>query len=398
VFFQQLSLVSLLANFIAIPVVAMVVVPIALLALLLWLGGMVQAAMILFKLADALLSTLWLLLEKLSDMPLAIWISGAPPAWALLLSLFAVGVMLKTDLGKIRHLAALGLLPLFLQLPDRWPVGRFEVQVLDVGQGLAIIVQTAGHTLLYDAGARYDTGFDSGSAIILPFLRQQHIRHLDVAVISHDNLDHYGGMAATLKEVSAAKRYSAAGFYSHSAPCQRGQSWNWDGVQFAFLNPLSRSGSAENNASCVLKVSSRYGSVLLPGDIERATEKRLISDNPAAIRDIDVLISPHHGSKTSSTEHFIEVLNPQLAVVSAGYLNRFNHPSAKVVARYEKYNSEVMNTASSGWIKLSFEDAGIDAQAWRTVFRRYWLEKVGGVEPRNIKIKARPTRQRTERL
>jgi len=395
VFFQQLSLVSLLANFIAIPVVAMLVVPIVLLALLLWLSGMAPTAITLFTLADSLLSVLWLLLEGLSGMPLAIWISGAPPAWALLLSLLAAGLMLKTDLGKIRYLAVLGLLPLFLQLPERWPGGRFVVQILDVGQGLSVVVQTAGHTLLYDAGARYDTGFDSGSAVIIPFLRQWHIRDLDVAVISHDNLDHYGGMEATLEEIPATKRYSAAGFYTGSTPCQRGQNWIWNGVQFAFLNPPSPSGKADNNASCVLKISSRYGSILLPGDIERATEQLLIAKERTAIRNIDVLISPHHGSKTSSTEEFIKALNPRLVVVSAGYLNRFNHPSPKVVTRYKKYGSEMLNTTNNGWIRLNFEDAGIEAQGWRAVFRRYWLETVAGVEPRTIRIKTRPAKQRS---
>jgi len=390
VFFQQVSLVSLMANFVAIPVVAMAVVPIILLALLLWLSHIEQAAFMLFMLADTLLSLLWQMLETLSDLPLSIWVSGAPSTWALLLSLISVGLMLKADLGRMRHFAALGLLPLFLRLPESWPDGRYEVQILDVGQGLSMVIQTAGHSLLYDAGARYDSGFDSGTAIVIPFLRQQHIRRLDVAVISHDNLDHYGGMPKTLQEITAQDRYSAAGFYPQSEPCQQGQSWNWDGVQFAFLNPPSQSEKADNNASCVLKISSRYGSILLPGDIEREAEKQLLVSERTEISNIDVLLSPHHGSKTSSTKEFLSALNPQLVIISAGYLNRFNHPSPKIVARYENHNSEVLNTSNSGWIRLSFEDAGIDAQAWRAVFRRYWLETVGGVEPHNILIKPRP--------
>lgn len=394
-FFQQISLVSLAANFVAIPVVAMTVVPIILLALLLWLSNMEQAADMLFKLADSLLSLLWKALESLSDLPLSIWISAAPPTWVLLLSLLAVGLMLKTDLGKIRHFAALGLLPLFLQLPVNWPEGRFEVQILDVGQGLSLVVQTATHRLIYDAGAHYDSGFDNGTAVVIPFLRQQHIRALDVAVISHDNLDHYGGMAAVLEEMPTRVRYSSSGFYAQSRPCRRGQSWNWDGVQFDFLNSLSEHGKADNNDSCVLKISSRYGSILLPGDIERKAEKQLLVSMPAEIRNIDVLISPHHGSKTSSTEEFLKQLNPQLVVVSAGYLNRFNHPSPRVVERYKAFSSAMINTSSSGSIRLRFAEAGIDVQAWRTVFRRYWLESVANVKPHTMQTRHRQTARNT---
>jgi len=373
-FFQQVSLVGLLANFIAIPVIASLVVPLVLLALFCLFVGLQALSAQLLMLADTLLGWLWPLLEWLSGLPFAIWVSPAPAIWVVMLCAAGTMIMLRVGSGKIRFLGALCFLPLLISPRALLEEGAFRLHVLDVGQGLAVVVETQQHAVLYDAGIKYPSGFDAGSAIVVPFLRQQGITGLDGVVASHDNLDHVGGMGSVLRNHPQARRYSSAGFYDRSEPCIAGVKWQWDGVRFSFVYPEPGNSGTDNNDSCVLKIESRFGSALLTGDIEREAEKRLIERAPVSLRGIDVLVVPHHGSKTSSTEGFIRLLNPTLAIVSAGYLNRFKHPHANILKRYAAHDIRVLNTASSGWIKLEFDQQGVTATPWREVYKRYWLE------------------------
>jgi len=192
-------------------------------------------------------------------------------------------------------------------------------------------------------------------------------------IVSHDNLDHVGGMDSVLVNHPSARRYSSAGFYSDSEPCVAGISWQWDGVSFRFLHPAPGNKGTDNNDSCVLKVESRFGSALLTGDIERETEQKLLRHVEDALHGVGVLLVPHHGSKTSSTEAFISAVNPGLAVFSAGYLNRFKHPHREVIDRYVAHNTRLLNTAGSGWIKIDIDQQGVYATPWRSVYKRYWL-------------------------
>ena len=372
-FFQQVSLVSLLANFVAIPVIASLVVPLVLLALVCLFIGLPALSAQIFILADSLLGWLWVPLECLSGLPFSIWRPAMPAVWAVLCCAIGTVILLRARFGKARFVGALGFLSLFMFYKAPIEEGAFRMHVLDVGQGLSVVVETRQHSLLYDAGVKYRSGFDMGDAVINPFLRQQNITNLAAVVASHDNLDHVGGMPSVLAKHPVAKRYSSAGFYAASEPCAGGSGWLWDSVRFSFLLPEPGNLGTDNNDSCVLKIESNFGSALLTGDIEREAEDALLNVALDQIRGVDVLLVPHHGSRTSSTENFIQTIHPDLAVVSAGYLNRFKHPHPQVVKRYAAHKIPLLNTASSGWISIDFDQQGVNATAWRSVYKRYWL-------------------------
>lgn len=371
--FQQASLVSLPANIVAIPVVALLVVPLVLLGLIALILQIQFVAAGLLELADGLLVWLWKLLQFMSDSPFAVANLPVPQPWELVVAAAGFAVIFISAIGRARWLGLFGLLPLLLESEMTVHPGDYQLEVLDVGQGLAVVVRTRDHTLLYDAGVRYPSGFDAGSAIVLPFLRQQGIRKIHAVVASHDNIDHSGGLRAVLSEFPSAQRYSSAAFYPDSRACYAGQQWEWDGVIFSFLHPEAENSRAGNNQSCVLKIQGRYGSGLLSGDIERETEQQLLTKSTDKISDIDVLLVPHHGSRTSSTAAFINRVNPALAVVSAAYLNRFGHPHSMVVKRYSGRSIPFLNTADSGWINIRVAAEGIRATPYRAVFQRYWL-------------------------
>jgi competence protein ComEC len=293
--------------------------------------------------------------------------------WAIWFCAVGVVILLSSGLGRTRFFGLLGFLPLLVVPAPLMQEGAFTLHVLDVGQGLAVIAQTRHHAILYDAGVKYPSGFDVGSAIVVPFLRQQQITRLNAVVASHDNLDHVGGMPSVLSVYPAKRRYSSAGFYAGSEPCAAGASWQWDEVRFSFLYPAPGNAGTDNNDSCVLKIESRFGSALLTGDIEREAERRLLEKAKASMHGVDVLLVPHHGSRTSSTEEFIQSIDPALAIISAGYLNRFKHPHPQVVKRYAAHNVRLLNTADSGWIKINFDQQGVNAISWREIYKRYWL-------------------------
>lgn len=374
-FFQQFSVVSLFANYLAIPVIGMLSVPLILLAILCIALGWVSAASALLTLANALIELIWPLLEGMADWPFSIWLDAAPPLWAVAVAILGAVTLLAAKSTNLRVLGLIGLMPLFL--PNHTEPGRdsFEVWVVDVGQGLAVLVQTGQHALLYDGGIKYDAGFDSGREIILPLMRQRGIHKLDVVIASHQNIDHYGGLGAVLDENTDALRYSSAAFYADSLPCERGVNWQWEGVDFEFLHPLPNNPGSDNNDSCVLKISSRFGSILLTGDIERKAEKALLARTTQGQLQADVILAPHHGSRTSSGAVFIDRVQPKLVVISAGYLNRFKHPHELVVQRYIQAQTRVLNTATSGAVQIKFDESGVVTKPWRRQLHRYWLSR-----------------------
>ena len=385
-FFQQISLISMPANFLAIPLMAILVVPLVLLSLILLTIKLPLLAGWMLLAADTLLGVLWPILVTLSELSMSIVSAPAPSGWRLIVSLLCAFSLIIPRLGRLRILALPGMLLLFIPQHQAISADSLKVHLLDVGQGLAVVVQTKTHSLIYDAGIHYADGFDAGHAIVIPFLKQQRIKQLDMAVISHNNLDHYGGMASVLEQYPTQHLYSSAGFYTRSKACHKGQSWEWDGVQFSFVHPGNSNTDDDNNASCVLKINSRFGSILLSGDIEQQAETALVQGSSAEIRAIDVLLAPHHGSKTSSSPAFLEALNPQLVLISSGYLNRFKHPHPKVMARYKSRDILTLNTAESGWISLVFNSDGIAAQPWREIYRRYWLQDVNNSTPTAIHL------------
>jgi competence protein ComEC len=255
------------------------------------------------------------------------------------------------------------------------------VTVLDVGQGLSVVVQTRHHTLIYDTGVSFDQGFSTGRAVVAPFLRRLGTSALDMLVISHSDNDHAGGAAGLLGEFLPTQLYvgevldlSAVlerGEIS-SEFCRSGETWVWDEVIFRFIHPGKQGESSNNNRSCVLQIQYADQSILLPGDIEAAVEHRLLN-NPQLAAPVTLLVAPHHGSKTSSSNDFVAGLNPANVVFSAGYRHHFGHPALPVTERYQRRGSKLWNTAESGALTFAWSDSGlISVTEARSQSRRYW--------------------------
>jgi competence protein ComEC len=376
VLFQQVSIVSPLANAFAIPVVSLVVVPLTLLGAVIPVDAFLLAA-------HQIMAWSMILLQGLSAMPDAVWQQHTPPLWTVPLAMLGMLWLLLPRGFPARWLGLPACLPMFLLLPIAPGQGELRVAVLDVGQGLAVVTQTAHHTLLYDAGPRYSADADSGSWIVMPFLRGAGISRLDGFIVSHDDVDHSGGALSVLDTVPVgwfASSLPAGHEILAEAPqsrrCFAGQTWQWDGVRFDMLHPTWESYGVEkfkdNYRGCVLKVSSANGNLLLPADIERDAEAELLKLQPDALP-TDVLVVPHHGSKTSSTEEFLHQVHPSIAIFTVGYRNRFGHPKPEVVQRYREMNSRLYRSDDDGAVLLNFTGAGIGISTWRQTLPRYWL-------------------------
>jgi len=362
------SVVGLVANLVAVPWVTAVVTPLALLGCVcspLW--GLAQQALQLL---------LWGL-QWMAQWPGATWSTAVAPVWAVLAGGLG-GVMCVGPWPPAWRCLGLPLLVpvLWWQVPGPAP-GRFELLALDVGQGTAVWLRTATHGLLYDAGPRYSPGSDAGERVLVPLLRAQGA-NLHTLMLSHRDTDHTGGAAVVLQAYpQATLRASWPGLDARvgraARPCLAGERWVWDGVRFEVLHPAATDvvPEARSNAlSCVLRVEDAQGHIaLLTGDIERDQERALLARG-AALR-ADFLLVPHHGSTTSSTEEFLRAVQPSVAVVQAGYRNRFGHPAQQVMARYAELDIAWVSTPECGAVHWSSaEPAHWTCQ--RTLDRRYW--------------------------
>lgn len=364
--FGQFSLVGLLANLVAVPWVTSVVTPLAMLGML-WSP--------LWRLAAWGVQTMNACLEWLSRLP---WAAFERPELPPPLALFALAGALLLVLRLPGRSRAWGLLlswPLLAWTPARPSMGQFELLAPDVGQGSAIVVRTARHTLVHDTGP----GQGSSSAaqrVLLPLLRAGGDR-LDVLVASHADLDHAGGLPELLRQHPRAELWASYDTQRTAGRtariCEAGQQWSWDGVAFEWLHPRTedyRAGLSDNALSCVLKVTSADGRVaLLTGDITLREEARLLRDHPGL--HADLLLAPHHGSSTSSSEAWLDGLHPGRVVIQSGHLNRFRHPAPDVLQRYRARGIGWTDSPACGaatW--RSGEPA--DIQCWRQSRSRYW--------------------------
>jgi competence protein ComEC len=383
IMFNQVSIVSPFASAIAIPLISFIVTPLAL------LGSFLSIDFVL-KFAYHALDICMMLLSWLNQLPDIVWQQHAAPLWTLLPAIVGVLWMLLPRGVPVRWLGYLGFLPMLLIAPQRPNMGDMKVTVLDVGQGLSVAVQTATHTLLYDAGGKYSEQADAASRIVLPFLRGEGVSKLDGFIVSHNDTDHSGGMPTMLAQMpvswlaSSLPESAERNNNIRHMRCFTGQRWVWDGVDFQIMHPefetYTDTALTDNNRSCVLKITSAAGSLLLAGDIERPAEAELIkqqkNNQDAIFLKSDVMIAPHHGSKTSSSVEFIDEVQPDLTVFTAGYLNRFRHPRPEIVKRYENAQSKMLRSDYHGAITLEFVadhlNAKVKATGWRKQNRRYW--------------------------
>ncbi|MFN6961621.1 MAG: DNA internalization-related competence protein ComEC/Rec2, partial [Rhodocyclaceae bacterium] len=354
--FQQFSLVSPLANAVAIPLVSLIITPLALLGSLPGFGWALA-------LAHALLVPLMDFLGWLAHLPGALWQQHAPPAWTVPVAVLGVIWLLMPRGFPVRWAGALLFLPLFLIAPERPGAGELQLTVLDVGQGQAVHLQTATHDLMFDAGPAFTAQSDAGGRIVVPYLRAIGVRRLDALIVSHDDRDHAGGVDSLLAAVPVA---------IEERHCVEGQGWEWDGVRFRILHPLATdyAGKRSSNAlCCVLKVESPYGSVLIPGDLEGKAEAEFLARHQDEAR-ADILVAPHHGGKKTSSPAFVAAVGAKHVIFSVGYRNRFGHPYPKVLARYA--TARIHRTDRDGAVTVKLGADGTALVHEREAGRRYW--------------------------
>ncbi|MGE5471491.1 MAG: DNA internalization-related competence protein ComEC/Rec2 [Bacteroidota bacterium] len=362
--FQQFSLVSPLANALAIPVISFIVTPLAL------LGAIIPWWPIL-ALAHAVMGWLMVFLEWCAGWP--VWQAPAPPLWAAVAAGLGVAICLLPRGMPGRLLGATLLLPALF-----WPVakpaaGEAWITILDVGQGLAAVVRSREHTLIYDPGPLYSAESDAGQRVVVPYLRSLGLNRVDMLLITHRDTDHSGGTASVRAALPVGEiRSSLSGIGGER--CLAGQRWNWDGVDFEMLHPspddYARDGKS-NHLSCVLRIAAGGRHLLLTSDIEAADEAALLGRDAGRLA-ADVLLVPHHGSKTSSTPAFVSAVGAQAAIIPVGYRNRFGHPKAAVLARYEESGIPLWRTDRDGAVLLTLGEAGVGISGWRKEHRRYW--------------------------
>lgn len=377
--FGQVSLISPVANLLAIPLMGIVLVPMCLFGALMQplipeLGGAV------LKAAAWLLAAFWPVLEWLAALPWAQWTHATPPAWTVLLALPGCVWLLAPRGLPGRWLGLCLLMPALTWAPARAADGAFHFALLDVGQGLAAVIETRNRVLVFDTGAKLGPSFDMGGAVVEPYLRQRGWDRLDTLVVSHGDNDHAGGADTLLTQFPAARLFTGVPeLFSQRRPlpCRHGQHWRWDGIDFDMLGPVEQA-EKENDNSCVLRVSGAGGSVLLTGDIELEGENRAVRQWGDRLRS-DVLVVPHHGSKSSSTSAFLDTVRPSLALYPAGDLNRFGFPHPRVVDRYRTLGIATLNTANSGALEIDFpaHRADITVTRYRLMTARYWQNPPG---------------------
>lgn len=372
--FNAFSLISPLANAFAIPLVSFAITPVTLLA-------MVLPAAPLLKLAHGLTDLMMIGLEWLASLPQAMWEQAAAPPGLVAAATAGMLWLLLPRGTPSRLAAALAVLPLLAWTPQRPQEGDFRLTVLDVGQGTAVHVQTARHDLIYDAGPAYGSRVDAGARVVVPYLRGQGVSRLDRLVVSHDDLDHSGGVPAVLGGVAVGEIVADAAPVQRWAPlhdgldrrCEAGLEWAWDGVVFAALGPREADvgETGGNDASCVLRIASVGGRVLLAGDIERAAEQWLVNTAGSALA-AEVVLVPHHGSGSSSSPAFVEATGADAAIFSVGRRNRYRHPHPTVLQRWSEAGAQVWRSDRDGAIVVQVGARGVDISAQRTADKRYW--------------------------
>lgn len=375
--FQQASLVSPLANLIAIPVVSFLVVPLVLFATFI-VSAMPDLAALMYSLSDMILTALWWFLAYLADTPFSEWYASKPGILTLCLASLGFVLLLTPKGWPAKYFGV------FLVIPLLWPNTHFpkqgyvEITLLDVGQGLAAVVQTKHHALVFDTGPKFSQSFDTGAAVVIPFIRQKSIKKLDMLILSHKDNDHRGGLGSIQREIEIVELLSSYGEKGSEA-CRAGHNWVWDGVLFEMLNPDgSSSYKNRNNTSCVLRVSAGNQSLLFSADIEIQAERQLVEHRYSQLKST-YLVAPHHGSKTSSSQTFLDAVNPDTILIPVGYKNRYRMPHPAVLKRYRDMHIPYIKTSQSGAISVLLGGLGDvgnvghkNTSQYRKNNQRYW--------------------------
>lgn len=372
--FGMTSLIAPFANFIAIPWVGFLVLPFCLLGTLcLAFSPLSLLGTFFLKMANGSLALLFPILHWMSEFKGATWVNATQPLWIILIAFVGVLLILLPKGFPGKNIGFIFLLPLFLVKPVMVEPNTARVTVLDVGQGLAVTVETQHHVLVFDTGPKLNPDFDTGDRVVVPFLATRGLNTIDTLVISHGDNDHAGGArsilnAMNVKTILTSEPKLFADY--NTTLCSAGQQWAWDGVLFEILHPTSVFTKKRNDHSCVLKVTAGTQSVLLTADIETKSEHSLMEQVPQKLPSTIILV-PHHGSRTSSSLEFIRAVNPEIAIIPVGYLNQYGHPKPDIVARYKEENIRILDTVNQGAISFTLNGGG-GVHAYRGEYQRYW--------------------------
>jgi competence protein ComEC len=362
---------SPLSNLVAVPLVTWGVVPLVLLGITLSLCGLPGAAPC-WRLAGHVWDFGWAGLSGLADLAPLWQLPHAPPASAVMLSMLGLAVLLLPLASTRWWLSPLLCASLWLSRPAVPAPGDFTLTVFDVGQGLSVLVRTRQHALLYDAGPMTRGGRDLGESVVVPNLRAAGVGRLDALVISHEDSDHAGGADSVLGAFDVARLVvsPSSDRGARATRCAEGMRWRWDDVEFEILHPAPADRGSKNQLSCVLRVAGNARSALLTGDIEAQAEAALRQRQPSLLA--DVLITPHHGSTTSSTAPFVAAVRPLHAIHSAAHGNRYGFPAPQVTARYAAVGSAQWTTGAVGAVRVEARGPVLTVSGWRATARRYW--------------------------
>lgn len=374
--FEQNPVLGPLANLVAVPWVSFVVVPLV-------LGGTfllgVSGFLGYWLLSGALLALdlLWWLLERIAALDFAVWYQVSPGPVAAACAFVGAAILLMPRGLPSRWVGLVWLAPALLQQPGQPKTGELWFTLLDVGQGLAAVARTAHHTLVFDTGPAYSERFDTGAAVLVPYLRHDGVERVDRLIVSHGDNDHIGGARSLIEQMPVRQVLSSVPerlAYAGAQRCRDGQTWTWDGVEFTILHPPPGEVASDNDGSCVLRIRAGDSALLLPGDIEAPAEARLLAAHRDALR-ASILVAPHHGSRTSSTAAFVEAVAPRYVLYPAGYRNRYRHPHPVVRARYRGHRVTELLSAEEGAIRFRLGAQISAAESFRESNRRYWHDR-----------------------
>jgi competence protein ComEC len=394
--FQQVSVVSPLANALAIPLVSLLVTPMALAAAALaWLPAPFDGLCTgLLGAAHALFDLLAWVLQGLVQWRWAALSFAAPPSWAIAIALVGVAWLLAPSGWPLRWLGLTWMLPLIAVPAERPREGELWLTALDIGQGMAVLVETPGRAILYDTGPRYSAHSDAGARLIAPYLRWRGIDRLDLMVVSHLDSDHSGGAAAVLRDLPVGEVWSSIG-PDHAAllgaatarRCQTGLEARFGALRLSVLHPEAGDYGrrlSTNALSCVVALEAGATRVLLTGDLPAREEAPLIAR--VSFAPVRVVSAPHHGSRNSSRAAFVAAVPAEWVLVQAGYRNRFGHPDPQVVARWRAAGAVVARTDHHGAVQWRFgADGSAQVLAARRTHARYWHNQpdAAGLPPRS---------------
>ena len=381
--FQRIAPLALPVNLVAVPLFSFVTVPFTLIGLVLG-DGSGPVGHTALTIAAHSIRLIEVLVARAAGLPF-VDLTIIEVRGFLGLAVFLPALMALLPKGwPGRHVALLAVAALLLQPPIRPPEDCVDTHVLDVGQGLATVLQTHRRTMVFDTGASFRGGGSVAELVIVPFLKSRGLRQIDWMIVSHADLDHSGGVAAlaeyaVIADIRAGEPLPESGLTA--TPCKAGQSWDDDGVRFRVLHPPATSPLSGNDSSCVVHIETGQHAILLTGDIEAVAERDLVAARPWGR--IDVVVVPHHGSLTSSSVAFVNAVAPKIAIVSAGFNNRWGFPKAEVVARWSAVGATILNTAPSGAVSFRLcRESGLGAPRLdRHERRRFWRD-AGGQAPK----------------